>query len=149
MPKPGVIKLPATIYPKLQTKYTETELKHMLVLTAMDINNGGLQVFQTVPELMGNDEVISAKEVALLAFPIVNTAMRTEYVHAKLICLLNNASGENKEPQDYLLTAVFIGDDKNKNLKLADLFWRTGNWNLGRKFRCRIVCKFYECKVLL
>ena len=39
MPKPGIVKLPANIYPKLQDKYTEHELKHILVLTAMDINN--------------------------------------------------------------------------------------------------------------
>ena len=131
MPKPGIVKLPANIYPKLQDKYTEHELKHILVLTAMDINNGGLQVFQTVPELMKNNEVISGKDVALLAFPIVNNAIKSEYVHAKLICLLNNASGEQKEQHDYLLTTVFIADDKNKNFKLADVFFgepENGAW---------------------
>lgn len=123
MSKPGTIKLPVKIYPQLLDKYTEEEKKHMLVLTAMDINKGGLQIFQTVPELMDAGEVITAKEIAMLAFPIVKNAINGEYVHAKLICLLNNTTGAEKEQQDYMLSLVFIADKDNKNFKLADIFF--------------------------
>lgn len=120
MPKPGVITLPINIFPKLQEKYTKTELKHMLLLCGIDVNDSGLQVFQTVPQLLERNEVITTKEVAYLIYPIVRTAITKEFVHAKFICLLNTSSGGEK--MDYMVTAVFIGDNKNENIKLADLY---------------------------
>ena len=129
MAKPGVIQLPAKLFPDLQDKYTADELKHMLIILGMDVNNSGLMLFQTVPDLIKTNEVISSKEVSYLLYPVVKTAMTKEFIHAKLICLLNNSSGGQK--MDYCVTTVFIADDKNNNLKLADVFLgehNTGVW---------------------
>ena len=123
MGKPGTIKLPTALCPKLQDKYTDSELKHMLILTGLDINKGGLQIFQTTPDLLPTNEYITTKDIAFLSFPIVKNAMKLEYVHAKLICLLNNASGASQESSDYMVSVVYIADKDNKNFKVADIFF--------------------------
>ena len=131
MAKPGTIQLPKALCPALQEKYTEDELKHMLIITGLDINKNGLQLFQTTPALLPTNEYITTKEIAFLAYPIVRIAMRDEYVHAKLICLLNNASGQEEEQTDYMVTVVYIADKDNKNLKVSDVFFgdpESGMW---------------------
>lgn len=124
MGKPGTIQLPQALCPKLQDKYTDEELKHMLILVGLDINKQGLQVFQTVPSLLDTNEYITTKEISFLSFPIVKKAMKDEYVHAKLICLLNNASGQAEAEQgDYMVSVVYIADNQNKNFKVADVYF--------------------------
>ena len=129
MSKPGVMQLPTKLFPDLQDKYTAEELKHMLIICGLDVNGSGLMIFQTVPDLLKSNGVITKQEVSKLLYPIVVNAMEKEFVHAKLICLLNNSSGEQK--LDYCITTVFIGDAKNSNLKLADVFLgehSSGSW---------------------
>lgn len=131
MPKPGIIKLPCKLFPNLKDTYTDKELKHMLVISCSDINGTGLKMLHTLPNLIPNDEVLSTKPVVTLLYPIVKTAMEKEYIHGKLVCLLNTSEGTEK--MDYMITTVFIGDDKDENLKLADVFMgepETGSWAL-------------------
>jgi hypothetical protein len=131
MVKPGTIKLPTNLCPKLKDTYTEEELSHMLILIGLDINKQGLQIFQTTPELTKDNDYITSQEIAFLSFPIVKTAMKDEFIHTKLICLLNNASGQEKEQTDYMVTVVYIADKDNKNLKVADIFFgdpEAGMW---------------------
>lgn len=126
---PGTIRLGLPLFPKLQDKYTQDELDHMLLITGMDMQNSGLKLFQTTPELSKNNLVITTKTVAGVKYPITKTAMEKEFVHAKYISMLNTAAG--KDPVDYVVTSVFIGDKNNKNLKLADVFLgdsELGNW---------------------
>lgn len=131
MGKPGTVQLPQALCPKLQDKYTKEELEHMLILVGLDINKQGLQIFQTTPDLLANREYITSKEIAFLTFPIVKNAMKDEYVHAKLICLLTNASGQAEDAGDYMISVVYIADKNNKNFKVADVFFgepETGTW---------------------
>lgn len=120
MPKPGIIDLPVKIFPKLKDTYTEEQLKHMLVITGVQANGSALQIFQTVPELLKNNQCISKAAVSSLLFPIVKEALEKEFIHAKLICLLNNSSGQEKI--SYMITTVFVADKDNKNFKLADVY---------------------------
>ena len=120
MAKPGVVTLPIKVFPELKDTYTEQEKKNMLILTGMDMNGSGLQVFQTTPELLVNNEAIANQDISKTLFPITANAMEKEFIHAKFICLLNNSSsGDNI---DYVFTAVFIADDNKRNFKLADVY---------------------------
>ena len=129
MPKPGVMQLPVNIFPELKSTYSEDELKHMLIITGMEVNQSGLKIFQTIPELLKNNEVITKKPVSNLLFPIVKNALEKEFIHARLICLLNNTSGAEKI--DYIITVVFIADNNNCNFRVADIYLgepNNGKW---------------------
>ena len=129
MPKPGVIDLPVNIFPKLKDTYTEEQLKHMLIISGMQSDDSALQIFQTIPELLKNKQCISKAAVSSLLFPIVKEALEKEFIHAKLICLLNNSSGQEKI--SYMITTVFVADKDNRNFKLADVYLgdpESGKW---------------------
>ena len=85
MPKPGIIDLPVKIFPKLKDTYTEEQLKHMLVITGVQADGSALQIFQTVPELLKNNQCISKAAVSSLLFPIVKEALEKENIESRPI----------------------------------------------------------------
>ena len=131
MLKQGIIQLPNQVFPTIPSQFTEDEKKRMLIIMGFDFGKG-LSILQTIPELAEKAQCIaySDKYKALinLYFPIIKSAMNDEYVHARVISALNNATADEKEP-NYQMTFLFICDEKNHNFKLAGIF--TGDTDHG------------------
>lgn len=125
MLKQGTVQLVEGFFPKLQDTWSTEEKNRMLIISCVDDGNG-LSLFQSVPELSEKDICISYKDqykaaVGLL-YPHIRVAIEEEYVHAKLIYLLNTASGSEEKAVSYKITFIFICDDECKNFKLAGIF---------------------------
>lgn len=133
MLKVGVIQLPKNIkfFPPLKDNYTDEEKQHMLVIVGFNTGEG-LSLLQSVPGMLEENKVISYAEkhraAINLVYPMIDTAMNKEYVHARVITMLNDASADQEKP-NYKVTFVFICDKDNKNFKLADIF--TGDTDQG------------------
>lgn len=132
MLKQGTIKLNDNFFPKLNDTWTKEEKDRMLIITCIDDGNG-LSLFQSVPGLAEKSICISYKEqyraMINLLYPHITNAIEKEFVHTKLICLLNNASGEEKKTEPYKITFIFICDEEGMNFKLASIF--TGDTDQG------------------
>jgi len=122
--KTGVVQLKQGTFPKLQDGWTDFEKEHMLLLLAVDVGEG-LHLIQTVPELMVEDKCLAYsdrnKAAIDLYYPIIETSMNKEFIQAKIICMLNAAMADEKNPS-YEVLFQFICDKDYKNFKLAGIF---------------------------
>jgi hypothetical protein len=123
----GITKLTTNVFPELQG-YTNAEKDRALLLYGVDYGTG-LTLLQTIPKLAVNGEVLLYNTATRLRFPMLETAIEKEYIHAKVICALNNALGADtkagisaENSLTYAVVFVFIHDGHNKNFKLADMF---------------------------
>jgi len=132
MLKQGIVQLPEGFFPKLEAKWTNEDKKRMLIITGFDLGKG-LSIVQSIPELAEQDQCIAYsdkyKAMINLYYPIIKEAIGTEFVHARVISLLNNAAGEEETP-NYKMTFVFLCDENNKNFKLGGIF--TGDTDQGQ-----------------
>jgi len=128
----GIVQLPDGFFPKLEDKWTDEDKQHMLIITGFDLGKG-LSVVQSTPELAEKQQSIAYSEkykaMINLYYPIVKEAINTEFVHARVISLLNNAAGEEESP-NYKMTFVFLCDKDYKNFKLGGIF--TGDTDQGQ-----------------
>lgn len=142
----GIVQLPNGFFPALPSEFTEEEKKNMLILTGFDTGSG-LSLIQTVPELMAENKCLAYsatyKPMIDLYYPIIKSAMNDEFIHARVIAMLNNATGESKELEPYKVTFLFICDDSHKNFKLAGIF--TGETNQGQWIPKESLAGFSMC----